>query len=297
MPPKSTERKRQELSFRGNRCWYYITVHIRTKWELIDIRGRSICNKDKYDRQVCISSLDLVYHSDCDPKEKIPGISYIIFFQVQYWPSDFGGFWTSRVSKLWSLYWPKVPVALIIFSHLQNLTALYSFLPATLETWLWFLATWRDWTAEFATLGTEPSPGSDSRTSASSLSGDTLTPRTSGLTPFSVFFPTLNRFEGIHAKHSPDWQLALKNTRLTDSGALNENSQFVTESAGPYECQVSTSPHMAHVVHLRVRGDLTQPRNTLRSCDASGGRAWDVCWVLQHDQPDLPGRLDCKTSW
>ena len=28
------------------------------------------------------------------------------------------------------------------------------------------------------------------------------------------------RFEGIHAKHSPDWQLALKNTRLTDSGAL-----------------------------------------------------------------------------
>ena len=89
---------------------------------------------------------------------------------------------------------------------------------------------------------------------------------------FSLF-PTLNRFEGIHAKHSPDWQLALKNTRLTDSGALSENSQFVTESAGPYECQVSTSPHMAHVVHLRVRGDLTQPRNTLRSCDASGGRA------------------------
>ena len=89
---------------------------------------------------------------------------------------------------------------------------------------------------------------------------------------FSLF-PTLNRFEGIHAKHSPDWQLALKNTRLTDSGALSENSQFVTESAGPYECQVSTSPHMAHVVHLRVRGDLTQPRNTLRPCDASGGRA------------------------
>ena len=107
----------------------YNTVHIRTKWELIDIRGRSTCNKDKYDRQVCISSLDLVYRSDCDPKEKNPGISYIIFFQVQYWPSDFGGFWTSWVSKLWSLYWPKVPSALIIFifSHLQNLTALLFF--------------------------------------------------------------------------------------------------------------------------------------------------------------------------
>ena len=37
--------------------------------------------------------------------------------------------------------------------------------------------------------------------------------------PFSTFF-CRTRFEGIHAKHSPDWQLALKNTRLTDSGAL-----------------------------------------------------------------------------
>ena len=151
------------------------------------------------------------------PKRKNPGISYIIFFQVQHWQSDLGGFWTSRVSKLWSLYWPKVPSALIIFifSHLQNLTALYSFLPATLETWLWFLATWRDWTAEFATLGTEPSPGSDSRTSASSLSGDTLTPRTSGLTSFSVFFPPWTGLRGSTRSTAPtgswrwrtlDWQ-------------------------------------------------------------------------------------------
>ena len=78
------------------------------------------------------------------------------------------------------------------------------------------------------------------------------------LLPFSTFFFVRTRFEGIHAKHSPDWQLALKNTRLTDSGALG-GFQWVNESAGPYECQVSTSPHMAHVVHLRVRGDLTQP--------------------------------------
>ena len=27
------------------------------------------------------------------------------------------------------------------------------------------------------------------------------------------------------------------------------------EDAGKYECQVSTSPHMAHIVHLRVRGN------------------------------------------
>ena len=282
MPPKSTERKRQELSFRGNRCWYLYHCSYQdkmgTRWyqRKVYLQQRQVRSAGMY----FIPGSCLSFRFQLWPKRKIPGIFYIIFFQVQYWPSDFGGFWTSWVSKLWSLYWPKVPVALIIFSHLQNLTALYSFLPATLETWLWFLATWRDWTAEFATLGTEPSPGSDSRTSASSLSGDTLTPRTSGLTSFSVFFSTLNRFEGIHAKHSPDWQLALKNTRLTDSGALSENSQFVTESAGPYECQVSTSPHMAHVVHLRVRGDLTQPRNTLRPCDASGGRAWDVCWVL-----------------
>ena len=76
------------------------------------------------------------------------------------------------------------------------------------------------------------------------------------LLPFSTFFFVRTRFEGIHAKHSPDWQLALKNTRLTDSGDLGGSGfQCVNESAGPYECQVSTSPHMAHVVHLRVRGD------------------------------------------
>ena len=76
--------------------------------------------------------------------------------------------------------------------------------------------------------------------------------------PIFYFPPFASRFEGIHAKHSPDWQLALKNTRLTDSGALLRASGFQcrTETcAGPYECQVSTSPHMAHVVHLRVRGD------------------------------------------
>ena len=75
---------------------------------------------------------------------------------------------------------------------------------------------------------------------------------------FHLFFVCSGpRFEGIHAKHSPDWQLALKNTRLTDSGALGANrlSQCSVNIAGPYECQVSTSPHMAHVVHLRVRGD------------------------------------------
>ena len=38
------------------------------------------------------------------------------------------------------------------------------------------------------------------------------------------FPPFASRFEGIHAKHSPDWQLALKNTRLTDSGALLSGS-------------------------------------------------------------------------
>jgi len=77
------------------------------------------------------------------------------------------------------------------------------------------------------------------------------------LLSFSTFFLVPTRFEGIHAKHSPDWQLALKNTRLTDSGALG-GFQWVNESAGPYECQVSTSPHMAHVVHLRVRDPVTR---------------------------------------
>ena len=46
------------------------------------------------------------------------------------------------------------------------------------------------------------------------------------LLPFSTFFFVPTRFEGIHAKHSPDWQLALKNTRLTDSGALGGSDIF-----------------------------------------------------------------------
>ena len=290
MPPKSTERKRQASVEIGVDI---ISLFISGQ------NGNSLISEEGLPATKTSTIGRYVFH---------PWILFIIqesrYILYNIFPGTILTEWFWRVLDQPSLQ-ALVPIltqgACSSYNfHIQSpshLTALYSFLPATLETWLWFLATWRDWTAEFATLGTEPSPGSDSRTSASSLSGDTLTPRTSGLTSFSVVFLTLNRFEGIHAKHSPDWQLALKNTRLTDSGALSENSQFVTESAGPYECQVSTSPHMAHVVHLRVRGDLTQPRNTLRPCDASGGRAWDVCWVLQHDQPDLPGRLDCKTSW
>jgi len=52
------------------------------------------------------------------------------------------------------------------------------------------------------------------------------------------------RFEGIHAKHSPDWRLALKSPRIADTGL--------------YECQVSTTPHMSHLVHLRVRDPVTR---------------------------------------
>lgn len=52
------------------------------------------------------------------------------------------------------------------------------------------------------------------------------------------------RFEGIHAKHSPDWRLALKSPRVADTGL--------------YECQVSTTPHMSHLVHLRVRDPVTR---------------------------------------
>ena len=34
-----------------------------------------------------------------------------------------------------------------------------------------------------------------------------------------------------------------------------------------------------------------------RSGDPSGWRARDVCGVLKHDQPHLPGCLDCQASW
>ena len=51
------------------------------------------------------------------------------------------------------------------------------------------------------------------------------------------------RFEALHAPHSLDWVLRLKNPQPADSGV--------------YECQVSTTPHLQHNIHLTVNGKIT----------------------------------------
>jgi len=49
------------------------------------------------------------------------------------------------------------------------------------------------------------------------------------------------RFRAIHNAHSDDWTLQIKYPQHRDSGI--------------YECQVSTTPHMSHLVHLNVIGE------------------------------------------
>ncbi|XP_043522813.1 uncharacterized protein LOC122535389 [Frieseomelitta varia] len=48
------------------------------------------------------------------------------------------------------------------------------------------------------------------------------------------------RFRPIHNAQTDDWTLEIKYPQLRDSGY--------------YECQVSTTPHMSHIVYLDVIG-------------------------------------------
>jgi hypothetical protein len=50
------------------------------------------------------------------------------------------------------------------------------------------------------------------------------------------------RFRAIHHPHSEDWILQIKYPQHRDSGI--------------YECQISTTPHMSHFIHLNVIGEF-----------------------------------------
>lgn len=50
------------------------------------------------------------------------------------------------------------------------------------------------------------------------------------------------RFRPIHNAQTDDWTLEIKYPQLRDSGY--------------YECQVSTTPHMSHIVYLDVIGEF-----------------------------------------
>ena len=54
------------------------------------------------------------------------------------------------------------------------------------------------------------------------------------------------RFRAIHHPHSEDWTLQIKYPQHRDSGI--------------YECQISTTPHMSHFIHLNVVGELNTRR-------------------------------------
>ncbi|CAK9804885.1 hypothetical protein ANTPLA_LOCUS4243 [Anthophora plagiata] len=58
------------------------------------------------------------------------------------------------------------------------------------------------------------------------------------LTIGSYTYTNDQRFRPIHNAHTDDWTLEIKYPQERDSG--------------DYECQVSTTPHMSHIVHLDV---------------------------------------------
>ncbi|XP_076625037.1 uncharacterized protein LOC143343716 isoform X4 [Colletes latitarsis] len=58
------------------------------------------------------------------------------------------------------------------------------------------------------------------------------------LTLGSYTYTNDQRFRAIHIAQTDDWMLQIRYPQLRDSGY--------------YECQVSTTPHMSHIVHLNV---------------------------------------------
>ena len=68
------------------------------------------------------------------------------------------------------------------------------------------------------------------------------------------------RFEAQHESHTMDWNLVLKNAKLSDTGIVHVQPSpwhNITHEhcAGLYECQVSTTPHISQLTYLEVRGD------------------------------------------
>eukprot|EP00094_Tigriopus_californicus_P012890 TCALIF_12463-PA protein Name:"Protein of unknown function" AED:0.44 eAED:0.44 QI:0/0/0/0.25/1/1/4/0/184 len=65
---------------------------------------------------------------------------------------------------------------------------------------------------------------------------------TSLLTVGRYTYTTDLRFEAFHSPHTDDWIVRLKNPKPKDTGI--------------YGCQISTTPHQTHLVHLVVHDSL-----------------------------------------
>ncbi|XP_018375904.1 PREDICTED: tyrosine-protein phosphatase Lar-like isoform X5 [Trachymyrmex cornetzi] len=79
------------------------------------------------------------------------------------------------------------------------------------------------------------------------------------------------RFRAIHNAHSDDWTLQIKYPQHRDSGI--------------YECQVSTTPHMSHLVHLNVIEPKTEILGAPELFINRGSTINLTCVVLQSPEP------------
>ncbi|XP_011166873.2 zwei Ig domain protein zig-8 isoform X1 [Solenopsis invicta] len=79
------------------------------------------------------------------------------------------------------------------------------------------------------------------------------------------------RFRAIHNPHSDDWTLQIKYPQHRDSGI--------------YECQVSTTPHMSHLVHLNVIEPKTEILGAPELFINRGSTINLTCVVLQSPEP------------
>ncbi|CAH1404766.1 unnamed protein product, partial [Nezara viridula] len=61
------------------------------------------------------------------------------------------------------------------------------------------------------------------------------------------------RFRAIHHQSTEDWSLQIKYPQHRDSGI--------------YECQISTTPHMSHFIHLNVVGEYFMNIKALTEID------------------------------
>lgn len=79
------------------------------------------------------------------------------------------------------------------------------------------------------------------------------------------------RFRAIHNAHSDDWTLQIKYPQHRDSGI--------------YECQISTTPHMSHLVHLNVIEPKTEILGAPDLFINRGSTINLTCVVLQSPEP------------
>ncbi|XP_070504638.1 uncharacterized protein [Chironomus tepperi] len=80
------------------------------------------------------------------------------------------------------------------------------------------------------------------------------------------------RFKAIHHPHSEDWILQIKYPQHRDSGI--------------YECQISTTPHMSHFIHLNVIEPSTEIIGSPDLYIESGSTINLTCVI--HDSPEPP---------